>query len=278
MNLDFVLEDRRMTYYKNTYKNSKMWNGKTPIKNKTIIVYCQQGLGDTIQLLRYIPELKNLGCKVILHCQKELHCLIPYLCSDIIVIDKDDPNIPPHDYHILTMSLPFVVKKSKPLPYINIKEKADLSSHEGYKIGVCWEGGPLYEKNNVRNCPLINFKSIHDLPGICLFSLKKEFHDQNLLVGCDDFVIFGIQINDFIDTASLINAVDLVISVDTAILHLAGAMNKPTFGLLSNDSDPRWIINWYPSVRLFRQEDDWKSLIDKISAEILNINCLKNNV
>lgn len=270
--LDFIKErinDPRMEYYRNVYKNSKMWDGKTNLKNKTVCVYCEQGLGDIIQLLRYIPTLKELGCKIILHCPEALHCLIPYLCNDIDLIDKDNPNLPKHDFHVLTMSLPFLVRKCKSCPYLNIKEKADLTTHEGFKIGICWEGGPLYEKNYARNCPLINFKPIHDLPGVCLFSLKKEFHDQQLLLGCDDFVVYGININNFIDTASLINAVDLVISVDTSIVHLSGAMNKPTWLLLSDDCDPRWIINWYPSVRLFYQQSDWGSLLKDVSSEII---------
>lgn len=278
MNLDFIKErikDPRMEYYRSVYKNSVMWNGKSDLKDKTVCVYCEQGIGDIIQLLRYIPVIKELGCKIILHCPQILHCLIPYVCNDIQLIDKNDPNIPKHDFHILTMSLPFFVKKSKSCPYINIKEKVDISSYKGFKIGICWEGGPLYEKNSARNCPLINFKSLHDLPDVCLFSLKKEFHDQNLLLGCENFFVYGININNFVDTASLINSVDLVVSVDTSVLHLAGAMNKPTFALLSNEHDPRWIINWYPSVKLFFQKENWSKLLDEISFEILNTKLCK---
>lgn len=257
-----------MEYYRHTYASSKMWQGE-PLKNKIIIVYCEQGYGDIIQFIRFVPILQTKECKVILHCPLDLHPLMPYVCN-VDLIDKDNPNLPIHDYHVLSMNLPFLLLHGAACPYIHINKKADIG--EGFKIGIAWEGNPEHENSMNRDCPLKYFKPLFDIAKI--FSLQKNIHNHKLLESCELFDLFGIQINTFIDTVELINAVNLVVTVDTSILHLAGALNKPTYALLSNQADARWgtIENktfWYPSVKLFRQTNEgWKPLLDKVAEQV----------
>lgn len=241
-----------------------MWQGE-PLENKIIIVYCEQGYGDIIQFLRFVPILKE--CKVILHCPLALHPIIPYICN-VELIDKDNPNLPTHDYHVLSMDLPFLLKQGVACPYIHFDKKADID--ESFKIGIAWEGNPEHENTINRNCPLKHFKPLFNIAQI--FSLQKNIHNHKLLESCESFDLFGIHINTFLDTIMLINAVDLVVTVDTCILHLAGALNKPTYGLLSKQHDARWgdleRTVWYPSVKLFRQNEKWELLLEKVAEDI----------
>jgi len=253
------LNDPRMEYYHSVYKNSKRYDG-SPLDGKTIIVYCEQGFGDIIQFSRYFQFLKN--CKVILHCPKPLHRLFKQFNFELV--DKDDNNIPDHDFHILSFSLPFYFNKKVKFPYLNIKKKVDLSEFKEPKIGIAWEGNPSNQYNDRRSCHMSFFK--HLATNYKLFLLNREIHDKTLI--CHDFELFSIKIEDFYDTATLINAVDFVICVDTAVLHLAGALNKKTFGLLSYRHDERWDVKkWYDSVQLITQktEGNWKDVFNSIN-------------
>lgn len=262
------LGSQKMTKYRNIYRNSIRWNGAKSLFEKTVIVYCEQGMGDIIQFARYIPFLKKKNCKIILHCPKELHKLLQTIEGVDKVFDRDDENLPPHDYHILSMSLPFVLNNPKTdFPYIHVDEKASLEEVDErlVRVGIAWEGNPDHSNNDTRCCPLKYFRPIHDLPNVQLFMLQSGVHTPTLVDDCgDDFNLFGAELNDFYDTATLINAMDIVVCVDTSVLHLAGALNKTTFGLLSKISDYRWNIpGWYKSVTLLRQrrEGDWENLL-----------------
>jgi hypothetical protein len=188
-------------------------------------------------------------------------------------LDKDDEDIPPHDYHIPSMSLPFVLNQTDvPVPYLKC-DTIDLE-YESIKIGIAWEGNHLHTNNAERSCPLHFFKQLKT-PTTRLYVLQKYVNDVNLIKGCDDLELHGTEIANFMDTAKLINSVDVVVTVDTSVLHLAGALGIKTYGLLSYRSDPRWNIgqNWYPSVTLIRQRDvgDWEGVF----CELLHI--LKEN-
>jgi hypothetical protein len=174
-------------------------------------------------------------------------------------IDKEDPNLPDHDLHILSLSLPSVLQCKIPLePYIYIKEKFDLLA--GYNVGIAWEGSQDHQNNDKRSCPLKYFKA---LQGVNLFCLAPEIKDHTLIEGCDDMDLNGVEIIDFYDTAKLINSLDAVVTVDTAVLHLAGAMGKKGYGLLNPEvRDSRWNYVWYPSLMLLK--GGWQKMFEKI--------------
>jgi len=264
------LDDPRMEYYNHVYQNSTQWTpDKGDLQGKTVIVYGEQGYGDNIQFARHIPVLKERGAKVIYHCPKTLHRL--FGCLDIGLLDKDNPKLPKHDYHIMSMSLPFVLEQARTTnyPYLTVDEKADLGkvSEDIKKIGICWEGGSNNPLSASRNCPLKHFEMLA-CPYTELIILQKCMTDKSLLDGCDPNInLLGHRKNDFYDTATIINSLDMVITVDTAILHLAGAMNKLTYAILNVDHDPRWNIEtWYPSVVCvaLKENNNWDAAFKTI--------------
>jgi hypothetical protein len=256
-----------MEYYRHVYKDSRMWTGTESVEGKTVIVYCEQGLGDNIQFARYVPLLKEKCTKVILHCPTELHRLFAHFGVDMI--DKDNAELPEHDCHVLSMSLPFSLHQFEVSPnYLVVPEQEDLSEFDGfYKIGIAWEGGPTHPNNAERNCPLKHFKALQT-DKTKLLMLQKEIHMPQLVEGAEDMNLNGVQLNDFYDTAKLINSLDLVVTVDTAVLHLAGALGKPVMGLLSKRVDTRWAVpfHWYANLCLFRQKStgDWDSVFEEL--------------
>lgn len=261
------LDDPRMDYYKGVYKDSPAWDGKESLENKTVLCYCEQGYGDIIQFVRYIPLLQRRCGKVILHCPKTLHHL--FACLGAELIDKEERTLPPHDVHVLSMSLPFLLGVwDLPTPYLAVIQTEQLPQKfaSKVKIGIAWEGSPDNPYNERRNCPLRHFLSL-DTEKTALFMLQDQIRDQKLLSGATDLVLQGVPINDFYDTAKLINAMDYVVSVDTAVLHLAGALGKFTFGLLAHDCDPRWSVDpWYHRFVLIRQKTagDWDAVFNSL--------------
>jgi len=267
------LSSPKMEHYKKVYAKSPMWDGKTDLHKKRICVYCEQGFGDIIQFARYFQFLKERGAYVILHCPKELHRLMGYCIGVKEVFDKESEDLPEHDLHVLSMSVPFLLNRREThfsgKPYITVREKTDVGDLSGYrKIGVSWEGNPHHSNNLERSCPLRFFRNLQD-GATKLFLLNKEVHLHKLV----DYKmeLYSAEITDFLDTAKLINSMDMVVSVDTAVLHLAGAMNKRGFGLLSHRYDPRWdTANWYPVITLIKQvkADDWLSVFMQLRKKL----------
>jgi len=211
--------------------------------------------------------LKEKGVEVVYHCPKSLHRV--FECLDIELLDKDNPELPDHDFHLLSMSLPFLLgeQRGKQFPYLTVPEKADLEVEPAIrKIGICWEGSPHNNLNDQRNCPLSYFKILEN-EFTKLFTLQKDIYSSELLNGCADMELFGYEIDDFYDTGKIINALDMVVTVDTAVLHLAGAMNKLVYGIMNVEHDPRWDIdNWYDSAVIvkIKEHNNWHSALKTV--------------
>jgi hypothetical protein len=246
-----------MSYYRDVYKNSPRWDGKESLDGKRVIVYACHGYGDIIQYARYFRYLKN--CHLILHCPPQLHRLMLTVDGVNEVIDKFDPVLPPHDYNILSLSLPFLLNSIEAkVPYIKAEP---ISLENEFKVGIAWEGSTLHPDNNNRSCPLGYFR---ELPGK-KFMLNTIIENEKLIEGSEDMELFSTERKDFFDTAALIASMDIIVSVDTAVLHLAGAMGKPCYGMLCYENDPRWhVTNWYPSIKFIRQPvlGAWKPAFD----------------
>lgn len=241
-----------MKYYLETYAKSPRWKGDS-LSGKTIIIYCEQGLGDTIHFARYFKYLD--ADKVILHCPWQLHRLMSTVEGVDEVIDKNDPNLPKHDLHVLSLSLPFVLNKvDADIPYLKANP---IEVEKGFNVGIAWEGSPKNKMNKDRSCHLRYFENI---PGR-KFMLQDRIYTWEYSKDCDDIELYGTEMKDLQDTANLIAAMDLVVTVDTAALHLAGAMGKKTIGLLCHEPDSRWSVKeWYPSINLISQKTpgDWE--------------------
>lgn len=285
----------QLALWKMVYDPKKLWDGKQPGR---ILVHNEQGHGDTIHFFRYIRLLRERGFYVIFHCDE---CLGELFKDQVDELYTTDPTKmlphdrrtdgPEHDWHCSLLSLPYLLD-APPIPsapYLHIDRSISLDAYSNsYKIGVVWAGNPQHPNDRYRSCSLECFRKIHDLPGVKLFSLVKDLRPRiyrfqpepiDLAAGTDDMKIVDMSpmLNSFADTAAILNSLDLVISVDTATLHLAGAMGRPAWGLIPWNADWRWGLEgektvWYPSVRLFRQPTlgDWGSVFSELEREIHN--------
>lgn len=242
------------------------WDGKT--KGESIYVYNEQGIGDMIQALRFLSFLKKYFNKVVVEAPWQMNGLITSEHgSDLIMPRAEDPLLPPDyiDYGVSINSLAYLLNVEKDqislkIPYIlprhfnnNLFEVRRLKLKEtGYKIGVCWAGSKYYLHDRFRSGTLMDF-----LP------LMNKGHVYNLSLNPSPFINFDFK--NLQETANVIYQLDLVITVDTAVAHLAGAMNKPTWLLLGKYPDWRWGTGessyWYPSIKIFR---DTNFKVDKL--------------
>ena len=265
----------------------KNWLGKEKIKGKTIYVLSEQGLGDYIQFCRYLPMLKNLGAKIIVDTPKSLDKIIRTMNIEFTHVDELKEI--KFDYNCLLLSLPLAFNTTLdnlPIktPYLfTPKDKKDywkekLRNKSRKRIGLMWNGNPENENNHNRS---INLKKL-----VKLFDLPFEFH--SLQINHDKFELEIIkkhknlfthedEIKGFDNTAGLIDSMDLIISVDTSVAHLSGALNKMVWVLLAFTPDYRWLLNqdnspWYPSAKLYRQskKGDWDNVIENIIGDLKN--------
>jgi len=276
--------------------SSSLWLGEEPLEGKTIFIYPEQGLGDTIQFCRYAKLLSNLGARVILEVQPPLFKLLESLEGVDLLINSGAP-IPQHDYYCPLMSLPLAFKTQidtipNRTPYITANPgkvlhwKDRLGIHDRPRIGLVWSGGfradqpELWTVNQRRNIPFEEISKI-DMPGVDFYSLQKGEPAQSdpkriEAWSNNNFFDYADELRDFEDTASLIENLDLIVSVDTSTAHLAGALNKSVLLLNRFDSCWRWSprLNenslWYPTIRINDQKNpvDWHAPIEDIKQYI----------
>jgi tetratricopeptide (TPR) repeat protein len=261
----------------------------------TILIYAEQGLGDEIQFIRYAPLVAQCGAKVVMECHKELFTLFQSVKGVNHIIVQGEP-LPGFDIQCPLLTLPLVFNTTlenviSEVPYLGINSSLIRkwggkiqNNKSAFNIGIAWAGSPTYKGNTLRSCRLNTFSPLARFKDITFYSLQKGEasgqaknppHDLN-------FIDLTEGINDFSDTAALIENLDLVISVDTAVAHLAGALGRPVWTLLPFAADWRWMLDredspWYPTMRLFRQSSprDWESVIEKVRDELVKL--LDNN-
>lgn len=258
-----------------------------PLSGKTILVYREQGLGDTLHYLRYLPWLKRQGARIIFRVNPPLKALIEQSgYADQILLDNASIAQVEFDYHVSLLSLPVFFPGGRDnipreFPYLKAPEHSTVTlerSDHDVNIGIVWEGGAKSANNEKRNVDIRYFAELAGLPGVRLFSLQLS-RQNNILYqqGLDDCITdLSDQLTSMEDTASVIRQLDLVISVDTAVAHLAGAMNHPVWMPLQYTPDYRWGMEgdfscWYPSIRLFRETErkedgNWDEAFKRIKA------------
>jgi tetratricopeptide (TPR) repeat protein len=264
------------------------WSGQHAPQS-TILIHDEQGLGDTLQFMRYLPLVKARCRKVILETRLELSYLLQGLrCVDqIIVRPSDGRPAAVYDYYIPLMSLPSLFQTTSlsipmEVPYISAhKDKVahwrDKLPHSVLKIGLVWSGRPQHTNDRNRSCRLADLLPLLQLPDIHFVGLQKGAGSEQIteLPPGINFVNCGEELNDFSDTAALLENLDLLISVDTAVVHLAGAMGKPAWVMIPFIPDWRWGMHredclWYPTLRLFRQTSpkDWPGVIGRMRNQL----------
>jgi tetratricopeptide (TPR) repeat protein len=254
------------------------WNGED-LRGRSILLHCEQGFGDVIQFVRYVPMVAARGGRVILAVPPEIFPLVKDYPGAERVIAADE--LVPLDVQCPLLSLPLVFDtrlESIPakVPYLWPEAtraeqwKQNVGSLSGLKIGLVWGGRPTHANDHNRSIKLLDFAPLADVPGAIFYSLQKGGPaaqaanppaNMRLINPAD-------SLHDFADTAALIANLDLVISIDSAVAHLAGAMGKPVWVLVPVSPDWRWMLHredspWYPTMRLFRQtrHGDWQSPI-----------------
>lgn len=268
-----------------------LWQGED-IQGKTIVVYHEQGLGDTLQFCRYIPLLARLGAQVVLGAPHALRPLLRTSLQNDCTFLEGNGILPAHyDYHCPLLSLPLIFQTRAETipaqtPYLcadwrkSIAWKQHLSKENTttpYRIGLAWSGSTTHANDHNRSLQLAQLQPLMAWVshGVEFHCLQKEIRscDVDTLNAWKPIQQHQVRLHDFSDTAALIEHMDVVITVDTSIAHLAGAMGKTTFILLPHIPDWRWLLDrsdspWYPTARLFRQpvHGDWDSVIQTLSS------------
>jgi tetratricopeptide (TPR) repeat protein len=255
------------------------WSGAEPLSGRTLLLHHEQGLGDTLQMLRYVPLLSARGARVVLEMPAPLARIAATVPGDPSVVLQGDA-LPAFDLHCPMMSLPLAFATTldripASIPYLSASAAAQaawqqrLGRRTRPRIGLAWSGAPGHSNDRQRSLPLA-----HLVPLLAadadFVSLQKEYRDADrpLLADLPNLRDVAAELGDFADTAGLITELDLVITVDTSVAHLAGALGKPVWLLLPFAPDYRWLLGredspWYPTIRLFRQPafGDWASVI-----------------
>ncbi|HEX4795161.1 MAG TPA: tetratricopeptide repeat-containing glycosyltransferase family protein [Humisphaera sp.] len=259
-----------------------LWDG-SDLSGKTILLHAEQGIGDTIQFFRYVPPVCDRGAKVILLVPASLKRLMA--AQNVCEVFDESDRLPTFDVQCPLGSLPhrFATRLDSipaTTPYLNAPTSlardwnARLAQSAGtLKVGLVWSGNPRHQQNHLRSLPPAELTPLKGVEGVQFFSLQKDAPESarpDL-----QMIDWTSELRDFADTAALIAGLDLVIAVDTAVAHLAGALGKPTWLLLSEPAEWRWLLTredspWYPTMRLFRQSKpgDWATVIERVAVEL----------
>jgi hypothetical protein len=290
-----LYESRWRSTKKNDVRDFKqpLWLGEESLESKTILIHAEQGFGDVIQFSRYISYLESAHTKIIFEVQTSLVGLMKSVpCKNLHVIARGD-EIPAFDYHCPIMSLPLAFKTTmdsipSEVPYLfsSVNKFKEIHLANRIKVGVAWSGSKTLFHAHHRSIALESFSKIFN-EKVDFHVLQKEVDREDLhrLKNIDNVYLHQTEIQNFGDTAALIDQMDLVISIDTSVAHLAGALAKKTFLLLPFIPDFRWFNKgeaspWYPTIQLFRQSEslDWKEVINKVESSLKNYLNLKRKV
>lgn len=265
------------------------WTGREPLQGKTLLIHCEQGFGDVIQFSRYALDAIGRGARVVVGAPTTLHPLLRSMHPGIktIIANAEHPDF---DYHCPVMSLPSAFSTTvdripAPCPYY----RADPALVQAWaqrlgprvrpRVGLVWFGNPKHLHDHRRSIPLEALAPLLELP-LDFHSLQQETRpqDQAALASLPQLRSHGADLTDFSQTAALIANLDLVVSVDTAMAHLAGALGKPVWIVVHAVPDYRWLLGrddspWYPSARLFRQRqrDAWDTAIADLHAALQGV-------
>jgi hypothetical protein len=264
------------------------WHGE-PLRGARILLHAEQGLGDTLQFIRYVPLVQAAGGVVILEVQDRLMSLAAEIPGVVEVVSWGAA-LPPFDCHCPLLSLPLVFETTletvpAEVPYLYLPEASHAKMklfpwpEDGLRVGLLWAGNPtfLHDSYRFRSATLELFRPLVEMEGPHWFSLQIGEPAQELSKApwATGIVDLAPMVDDMGDTAAQIAKMDLVITVDTAIAHLAGALGVPVWVLLPYTPDWRWLQDrpdtpWYPSMRLFRQSQpgDWTSVMEAMTAEL----------
>ena len=265
-----------------------LWHGES-LAGKSLFIHDEQGLGDTIQFVRYLPMVKALGGNTIFETQEALIGLFKdFPGIDRLISQSADGVLPTDmDFYVPLLSLPAIFNTTldtipNTVPYLHADAdktrywRERLKGPE-FKVGIVWAGGPKLRNDLNRSCRLSQFEPLAKIIGVRVNGIQKGKAAEQVddLRAGVEMVNYGPDLEDFTDTMGLIENLDLIISVDTAVAHLAGAMGKPVWILIPFSPDWRWFLkrsdtSWYPSMKIYRQKNkgDWASVFDRVGKDL----------
>jgi len=276
--------------------------GPAPAGADTILIHAEQGLGDTVQFVRYVPLVKKLGWRIVLECMQTQGRLLSDAAEELGIdqivtrtedgpIEQSDAALPTFDVHLPLLSLPRTLNLLDPAdpaiprpPYLKadealvarFRDEPLLADAGAFKVGLIWAGRPTHRADAKRSMPLAELAPLA-MSGVRLYSLQFGAAADQMQVAPQGMGLTDLTplINDFADTAACLTQLDLLIAVDTASVHLAGALGLPAWAMIAFVPDFRWIIGrddtpWYPSVHLYRQErpGDWSTVVRAVAADL----------
>lgn len=274
---------------------SPVFIGDGNFENKTVLVYAEQGFGDSIQFIRYVKLLKQKNPKrIVVVAHKPLVKLFQTIPEIDEIVSSGEPHSVP-DYHIPELSLPYVFNTNLDnipcdIPYFKI-DQSDIESWnsklpKGYKIGICWSGDPkshlteyIRVENQKRNIALNQIDELLKIPNVNIISLQKEDRSNELVNYPNVFNLMN-EVRDYYDTAAIISNLDLIVTVDTSVAHVAGALGKPVFMLSRWRGCWRWgtkelcfAKKWYPTIEIYRETEynNWGPIINKLTEDVRKI-------
>ena len=285
----------------NPFKNIPKLESLANIENKKILIWAEQGLGDTIQFYRYLEKFSKFNSHITLAVQVELKELLVAQPLNITVLEIGEVVADGFDYQAALMRLPYLFHTDidtipADVPYIQVDEqkvgwwKHKVADHSGLKVGLVWSGGykkdpNLWAMNERRNIPFSNYYPFSEIENVSYFCLQKgdglrspEYLEKDRYWAKDNFYDYTDLLNTFSDTAALIQNLDLVITVDTSMAHLTGALGKPVWILNRFDSCWRWLKNtslspWYPTAKIYTQHEyqNWDKAIHQVQNDLTQI-------
>ena len=264
-----------------------LWLGAESLKDKTILLHFEGGFGDVIQFVRYVPLVAALGAKVVVQVQVAVKSLLAQIDGADAVVGANEP-LPHFDFRCPLMSLPGVFNTDfatipTSIPYLFAANdriaawRERLPARRKPRVGVVWAGNPDFLLDRTRSIGLAPMVPLFAASGIDFFSLQKDLRpgDLEILQAHPEVTHLGGELESFGDTAALLSELDLLISSDTSVVHVAGALGRPVWILLERVPDWRWLLDrsdcpWYPTARLFRQftPGDWGSVIAQVASEL----------
>src|SRR5262245_33560821 len=265
------------------------WDG-SPLAGRTVLVHAEQALGDTLQFIRYAPLARRRGGVVVVECQPPL---VPLLrgCPGIDRLLARGEPLPDADFQVPLLSLPGVFRTTPAtvpaeVPYLFAdaglveRWRRELGDASAFKVGIAWQGNPNFPGDRLRSVPLAQFAPLARVAGVRLFGLQKAPGREQIRAAAMRFPVTDLgdrrdEREAFLDTAAVMKNLDLIVTSDTAIAHLAGALGVPVWVAVSVGPDWRWLMDredcpWYPTMRLFRQRQlyDWDEVFERMAAEL----------
>ena len=267
-----------------THRGGAIWKGES-LAGKSLLLTAEQGFGDTFQFIRFVRQLAGLGAEVTVVCPHDARLLLENTPGISHVVSDSGETAKNYDYACLTMSLPHLLGITPETcgfdtPYLKpATAPFHLLKTNQPRVGITWRGNPNNPRNDWRSCSAKAISRLFQTPGVEFFAFQPGFDNIPRRPTTEDVFSLEPLLGDFSDTAALVDQMDLVITVDTSIAHLAGALGKPVWLLLNMNSDWRWMLTdkntpWYHTMTVFRAkiEEDWLDLMDRV---ITNLDAFK---